>query len=83
VHDGDLGHNATVSYTDVGYIDVNDGSSFSLEEVIISDKVRYAYLTPSEALSLLTWLQQEKPKLEQLVKENSDSGTIKEADRQD
>src|SRR6266487_6364306 len=55
-HDGDLGHNATVSYVDCRY-SADDGSTFYLEEVLISDKMRHVYLTPGEALSLLFWLK--------------------------
>lgn len=69
-HDGDLGHNATVWYEDVSYSS-STGPSFSCCEVAISDKMRHVYLIPSEALSLLRWLQQERPHLEQLVQEQS------------
>lgn len=68
-HDGDLGHNATVCYQDNGYL-AEDGTTFSLEEVSISDKTRRVYLTPSEALSLLAWLRQEENKLQQLAQED-------------
>lgn len=67
-HNGDLGHNATVCYQDAHYIS-DDGSPFWLPEVLLSDKIRYVYLTPGEALSLLDWLQQNREKLEQLAKE--------------
>lgn len=67
-HDGDLGHNAMVSYGDCRY-STQDGEIFFNEEVLISDKTRHVYLTAGEALSLLTWLQQEKTKLEQLAEE--------------
>ena len=66
-HDGDLGHNAMVSYDDCRY-ESGDGTTFDMEEVLISDKMRHVYITPGEALSLLEWLQQERDRLEQLVK---------------
>jgi hypothetical protein len=65
---GDLGHNATVYYRDSEYI-TNEGEPFYCEEVSISDKTKYITLIPKEALSLLKWLEQEKPKLERLAKE--------------
>lgn len=70
-HTGDLGHNAMVGFDDCRY-STSDGEPFYLEEVLISDKMRHVWITPGEALSLLEWLQQEKPKLEQLVKEASE-----------
>ncbi|SRR6266487_720002 len=66
-HDGDLGHNATVSFGDCRY-SADDGSTFYLEEVLISDKMRHVYLTPGEALSLLFWLKQEEAHLAALAK---------------
>ncbi len=70
-HDGDLGHNAMVSIDSCRYSG-DDGSTFYLEEVLISDKMRHLYLTPGEALSLLDWLTQEKAKLLRLVEANRD-----------
>ena len=67
-HDGDLGHNAMVSFDDCRY-SADDGSTFYLEEVLLSDKMRHVYLTPGEALSLLDWLTQEKATLQRLVEE--------------
>jgi len=67
-HNGDLGHNTMVSYDHCDYLS-NDGEYFSFEEVLLSDKMRYFSLTAKEALSLLAWLQQEREKLKQLVKE--------------
>lgn len=67
-HDGDLGHNAMVGYDDYRYSG-DDGSTFYMEEVLISDKMLHVYITPGEALNLLAWLKQEEEKLKQLVKE--------------
>ncbi len=68
LHNGDLGHNASVAYIDDRYED-DDGESFFLESISISDKMRHVVLIPLEALSLLGWLQQEREHLQQLVKE--------------
>ncbi len=67
-HNGDLGHNAMVSFDECRY-STSDGDTFYFEEVLISDQMRHIFLTPKEALSLLDWLLQEKPKLQRLVEE--------------
>jgi hypothetical protein len=70
-HTGDLGHNATVWFDYVPY-SCSDGFSFCLEEVAISDKMRCLHLTPSESLSLLIWLEQNKSRLEERVQANGE-----------
>lgn len=70
-HDGNLQHNASVFYEDKLYIR-GDGSHFYNEEISISDKMSHVSLIPKEALSLLEWLQQEKPNLERLMKEQGE-----------
>lgn len=68
LHDGDLGHNATVKYVNSLYSS-SDGEPYTLEEVSISDKMRHVLLTPKEALSLLAWLKQEELNLHRLARE--------------
>ena len=68
-HDGNLGHNASVTFVDDVYVSDEDGHDFMVESVSISDKTRCVVLVPSEALSLLAWLEQERTKLELLSKE--------------
>jgi hypothetical protein len=68
LHDGDLGHNATVKYVNSLY-STTAGEPFTLEEVSISDQMRYVLLTPKEALSLLAWLKQEELNLHRLTRE--------------
>jgi hypothetical protein len=68
LHDGDLGHNATVMYVNSLY-STSGGEPFTLEEVSISDKMRHVLLTPKEALSLLDWLKQEELNLHRLTRE--------------
>jgi hypothetical protein len=70
-HTGDLGHNATVWFDYVPY-SWGNGTTSSLEEVAISDKTWCVHLTPSEALSLLRWLSENKPQLEELMKANGE-----------
>lgn len=67
---GDLGHNASAFYVMATYVTQN-GETFSLEEVMISDKTRYVYLTPKEARRLRLWLEQEEPRLVLLEEETA------------
>ena len=65
----DLGHNASVCYMSMKYI-TNDGGSFYNDEVSIDDKTGHVAIIAKEALSLLEWLQREKPTLERMAKED-------------
>jgi hypothetical protein len=64
----DLGHNASVAYRSILY-SCEDGSTFYSDEVSISDWFNCTTIIAKEALNLLVWLQQEKPKLEKMAKE--------------
>jgi len=63
-----LGHNANVAYRSILY-SCEDGSTFCNDEVSISDRMNCTTIIAKEALNLLEWLQQEKPKLEKMAKE--------------
>lgn len=65
----DLGHNASVAYRSILY-SCEDGSTFYSDEVSISDKMNCTTIIAKEALSLLEWLQREKPALEKMAKED-------------
>ncbi len=63
-----LEHNASVCFFATKYI-TEDGREFWNDEISISDGMHHLSLIAKEAINLLKWLEQEKPTLEKMAKE--------------
>lgn len=67
-HTGILSEEANVCYDDELYATRSTGESFYLHSVLLHARGGCMGLKPVEALSLLSWLQQERGALEQMAK---------------
>lgn len=67
-HTGTLSEEASVLFDDELYVTRSTGEAFYLRGVMLHVRGGCMGLKPAEALSLLSWLQQEKGVLEQMVR---------------
>lgn len=69
-HDGTIGRDLVVGYDEEPHI-LRSGDTVFVKSVTISNTAHAIAFLPQEALSLLSWLQQEKGMLEQMVRGQS------------
>lgn len=70
-HTGILSDEASACYDDELYVTRSTGECFYLRGVMLHARGGCMGLKPAEALSLLSWLQQERGVLEQMVREQA------------
>lgn len=66
-HDGTIGQGLSVFYDDEPHT-LRSGDTVFVKSVMLSNTAHCIALIPQEALSLLSWLQQERGILEQMVR---------------
>lgn len=68
-HDGNLGQGDTVGYDRYHRRPVHVQLQVGSDDIVMVPDLGEIAIAPHKALSLLAWLQQEKPELERLAKE--------------
>lgn len=66
-HDGTIGRDLVVGYDDEPHV-LRGGDTVFVKSVTISNTAHAIAFLPQEALSLLSWLQQERGALEQMMR---------------